>query len=64
MNENLPTILNKSNKDDLIIINNSPIEYGHVLILPDINLHSNQVYFLSFMKLIIKISTYLSNKQN
>lgn len=43
LKEDLPTITNVTNKEDLVIINNSPIEYGHVLILPDINQHSNQV---------------------
>lgn len=31
-------------KEDLLIINNSPIEYGHALLVPDIQSHSCQVF--------------------
>lgn len=42
-------------KEDLLIINNSPIEYGHALLVPDIQSHSCQVFTIKKKILFLKI---------
>ena len=34
----------ENDNDDFLIINNSPIDYGHVLIVPKLNSKLNQVF--------------------